>query len=114
MTNCARLAALIICSVRICDGSAAKRRPGKHYCVPSKYVKHIFDEKKTPDEERGSRVSDQVADMLDAGSPEARQGAQTMVQQNLPANVLGKQTTPKEAEAVRQYRSFVAEILCSS
>src|SRR5215469_6482982 len=77
-------------------------------------VKHIFDEKKNPDEERGSRVSDSVADMLDAGSPEAKQGAQTMAQQSLPANVLGKQTTPKEAEAVRRYRAFVAEILGSS
>src|SRR5262249_35143618 len=67
-----------------------------------------------PDEERGSRVSDSVADMLDAGSPEAKQGAQTMVQQSLPANVLAKQTTPKEAEAVRQYRAFDPEILCRS
>ena len=77
-------------------------------------VKHIFEEKKNPDEERGSRISDRVADMLDAGSPEAKQGAQTMVQQNLPANVLSKQTTPKEAEAVRQYRAFLGEILGSS
>ncbi|HKE31086.1 MAG TPA: tetratricopeptide repeat protein [Candidatus Angelobacter sp.] len=77
-------------------------------------VKHIFEEKKNPDQERGSRVSDRIADTLEVGSPEARQGAQTMVQQSLPANVLGKQTTPKEAEAVRRYRSFVAEILGSS
>ena len=78
-------------------------------------VKHIFDEKKSADEERGSRVSDRVADILDAGSPEEKQGAQTMVQQNLPANSLSKQAfSPKEAEAAREYRALVAEILGSS
>ncbi|HEY6252995.1 MAG TPA: tetratricopeptide repeat protein [Candidatus Angelobacter sp.] len=78
-------------------------------------VQHIFDEKKSADEERGSRVSDRVADILDAGSPEEKQGAQTIVQQNLPANSLTSQrVSPKEAEAARQYRAFVAEILGSS
>lgn len=78
-------------------------------------VQHIFEEKKSADEERGSRVSDSVADILDAGSPEEKQGAQTMVQQNLPANSLtSQQISPKETQAARQYRSFVAEILGSS
>jgi tetratricopeptide (TPR) repeat protein len=78
-------------------------------------VKHIFEEKKSPDDERGSRVSDRIADVLDAGSVEEKQGAQTMVQQSLPAGTLGRQPgAVKETEAARQYRSFVAEILGSS
>jgi len=77
-------------------------------------VKHIFEEKKSADDERGSRVSDRVADVLEAGSPEQKQGAQTMVQQSLPANPLSRQPAPKEAEAAKQYRSFVGEILGSS
>lgn len=76
-------------------------------------VKHIFDEKKSADEERGSRVSDLVADTLDAGSPEEKQGAETMVQQSLPSGMPGRQPA-KEAEAAKQYRSFVGEILGSS
>lgn len=77
-------------------------------------VQHIFEEKKNPDEERGSRVSDRIADVLDAGSPEEKQGAQTMVQQSLPAETLHKQpVAQKETAAARQYRSFVAEILGS-
>jgi tetratricopeptide (TPR) repeat protein len=78
-------------------------------------VQHIFEEKKNPDEERGSRVSDRMADVLDAGSPEEKQGAQTIVQQNLPADNVGKQpVAQKETAAARQYRAFVAEILGSS
>ncbi len=76
-------------------------------------VKHIFDEKKGP-EEGESRVSDRVADLLDAGSPEGKQGAQGMIQQGLPAGPVAKPASAKEAEAARQYRSFVAEILGSS
>ena len=78
-------------------------------------VKHIFDEKKSPDDDRGSRVSDRVADILDAGSPEEKQGARTMVQQSLPANpVASHPAAQKETQAVTQYRSFVGEILGSS
>jgi tetratricopeptide (TPR) repeat protein len=75
-------------------------------------VKHIFDEKKSSQDEddRGSRVSDRVADMLDAGSPDEKQGAQTMVQQG----VAKQPAAPKETEAAKQYRSFVGEILGSS
>jgi tetratricopeptide (TPR) repeat protein len=76
-------------------------------------VKHIFDEKKGA-EEGESRVSDRVADLLDAGSPEGKQGAQTMIQQGLPAGPVAKQASAKETEAARQYRTFVAEILGSS
>lgn len=78
-------------------------------------VKHIFEEKKNPDDDRGSRVSDRIADALDAGSSEEKQGAQAMVQQSLPAGALAKQTgAQKETEAARQYRLFVGEILGSS
>jgi tetratricopeptide (TPR) repeat protein len=78
-------------------------------------VKHIFDEKKSPEHEPESRVSDPVADLLEAGSPEEKQGAQTMMQQGLPAGSMAKQpAAAKETEAARQYRSFVGEILGSS
>jgi tetratricopeptide (TPR) repeat protein len=78
-------------------------------------VKHIFGEKQSPDDDRGSRVSDRVADLLEAGSPEEKQGAQTMVQQGLPAGAVAKQpVAAKETEAAKQYRSFVGEILGSS
>jgi tetratricopeptide (TPR) repeat protein len=77
-------------------------------------VKHIFDEKKGP-EEGESRVSDRVADLLEAGSPEGKQGAQAMIQQGLPGGPAAKQpASTKETEAARQYRAFVAEILGSS
>src|SRR5258708_36009764 len=80
----------------------------------SKYdVKHIFDEKKGP-EEGESRVSDHVADSLDASSLYGKQGTQAMIQQGMPAGPVTKQPSAKEAEAARQYRSFVAEILGSS
>ncbi|HTD23491.1 MAG TPA: tetratricopeptide repeat protein [Terriglobales bacterium] len=78
-------------------------------------VKHIFDEKKSPEDDRESRVSDPVADLLEAGSPEEKQGAQTMIQQGLPAGPVTRQpATAKETEAARQYHSFVGEILGSS
>jgi len=78
-------------------------------------VKHIFEEKKSPEDDGESRVSDRVADLLDAGSPEEKQGAQTMIQQGLPAGHMAKQpATAKETEAAKQYRSFVGEILGSS
>jgi hypothetical protein len=77
-------------------------------------VKHIFDEKKGP-EEGESRVSDRVADLLENGSPEGKQGAQAMIQQGLPGGPAAKQpASAKETEAARQYRAFVAEILGSS
>src|SRR5204862_5071322 len=76
-------------------------------------VKHIFDEKKGA-EEGESRVSDRVADLLETGSPEGKQGAQTMIQQGLPAGPVAKQASAKEKETARQYRAFVAEILGSS
>jgi tetratricopeptide (TPR) repeat protein len=82
-------------------------------------VKHIFEEKKTPqDEDDGDgegRVSDRVADLLDAGSLEQKQGAQTMIQQGLPASSAARQPVAgKESEAAWQYRSFAGEILASS
>ncbi len=77
-------------------------------------VKHIFDEKKGP-EEGESRVSDRVADLLETGSPEGKQGAQAMIQQGLLGGPAAKQpASAKETEAARQYRVFVAEILGSS
>jgi tetratricopeptide (TPR) repeat protein len=76
-------------------------------------VKHIFDEKKDPEEERGSRVSDPIADVLEVGSPEAKQTGQALAQQGLPSRPVAKQK-PESAEAAKQYRSFVAEILGSS
>ena len=78
-------------------------------------VTHIFNEQKSPDDDRGSRVSDRVADSLAAGSPEQRQGMQSIVQQGVPAGPSGAApAAKKETEAVRQYRSFVGEILGSS
>ncbi len=78
-------------------------------------VKHIFDEKKSSEDDRESRVSDRVADLLEAGSPEQKQGAQTMIQQGLPAAPVSKQpAAAKETETAKQYRSFVADILGSS
>jgi tetratricopeptide (TPR) repeat protein len=83
-------------------------------------VAHIFNETKSPQDEaeddRESRVSDRLADVLAAGSPEEKQGAQTMIQQGLPASPVSKPSpsAAKETEAARQYRSFVGEILGSS
>src|SRR5215469_3012045 len=78
-------------------------------------VTHIFEEKKTPEDDRESRVSDRVADLLDVGSPESKQGAQSMIQQGLPASPVARQPSAgKETGAARQYRSFVGEILASS
>jgi len=78
-------------------------------------VKHIFDEKRTPESDGESRVSDQVADLLAAATPEQQGGAQTMIQQGLPAGAApGPPAMAKETEAVRQYRAFVGEILGSS
>src|SRR5713101_6707252 len=78
-------------------------------------VKHIFDEKKSPEDDGESRVSDRVADLLEAGSPEEKQGAQTMIQQGLPAGTVAEQpAATKETEAAKQYRSFIGEILGSS
>ncbi len=78
-------------------------------------VKHIFDEKKSPEDDGESRVSDSVADLLEAGSAEEKQGAQTMIQQGLPAVPVAKQpAAAKETEAAKQYRAFVGEILGSS
>ncbi|HEV2961460.1 MAG TPA: tetratricopeptide repeat protein [Candidatus Angelobacter sp.] len=77
-------------------------------------VTHIFSEKQNPEDDRGSRVSGPVADLLDVGSPEQKQGAQAMIQQGLPAGPAVKQPASKETAAARQYRSFVGEILGSS
>jgi tetratricopeptide (TPR) repeat protein len=77
-------------------------------------VQHIFEEKKSPEEELGSRVSGPVTDVLEAGSPEQKQGAGEMIKQGLPAAPVGTQTSPKETEAARQYRSVLGEILGSS
>jgi tetratricopeptide (TPR) repeat protein len=77
-------------------------------------VKHIFDEKKALADDGESRVSDRVADLLGAGSPEEKQGADNMVQQGLRSTEVIKQPpAQKETEAAKQYRSFVAEILGS-
>ena len=76
-------------------------------------VKHIFDEKKGA-EEGESRVSDRVADLLDVGSPEEKQGPGSMIQQGVPASPVARPLSPKEQEAARQYRGFVSEILGSS
>lgn len=78
-------------------------------------VKHIFAEEKSPEDDRESRVSDRVAVLLDAGSPEGKQGAQGMIQQGLPAGpAANRPAAAKENLAARQYRSFVGEILGSS
>jgi tetratricopeptide (TPR) repeat protein len=78
-------------------------------------VKHIFDEKKSAEEDRGSRVSDRVADLLQAGSPEQKQGAQAIIQEGIPASPVAKQpVASKETPVARQYRLFVGEILGSS
>jgi tetratricopeptide (TPR) repeat protein len=76
-------------------------------------VKHIFDEKKTPQDASESRISDRVADLLEAGSLEEKQSAQTIIQQGLPSDQGGKQPAKKETEATKQYRSFLGEILGS-
>jgi tetratricopeptide (TPR) repeat protein len=77
-------------------------------------VKYIFDEKKAPEDDRESRVSDPVADLLGAGSPEEK-GAQNMVQQGLPATAVTKPPAPeKETAATKRYQVFVREILGSS
>jgi tetratricopeptide (TPR) repeat protein len=79
-------------------------------------VTHIFNETKNPDDDRESRLSDRLADVLAAGSPEEKQGAQTMIQQGLPANQVNKPSpaASKETEATKQYRLFVGEIVGSS
>jgi tetratricopeptide (TPR) repeat protein len=77
-------------------------------------VKHIFAENKGSEDDGEGRVSDRVADILDVGSVEQKQGAQAMAQQGLPAASAGKEPVAKETEAARQYRSFVGEILASS
>src|SRR5262249_9273939 len=78
-------------------------------------VKHIFDEKKAPEDDRESRISDPVADLLGTGPLEEKQGAQAMVQQGLPASAVPKPpAVEKETAATKQYRAFVGEILGSS
>jgi tetratricopeptide (TPR) repeat protein len=80
-------------------------------------VKHIFEEKKSPqdDDDRESRVSDRVAGLLDVGPAKERQDAQTMIRQGLPAAAAAKQPAEaRDAGAAKQYRSFVGEILASS
>src|SRR5262249_43415496 len=42
-------------------------------------VKHLFDETKSAEDDQGSRVSDRVADLLEAGSPEQKLGARAMI-----------------------------------
>ncbi|HKN34164.1 MAG TPA: hypothetical protein VJX16_13075 [Terriglobales bacterium] len=78
-------------------------------------MKQIFDEKKSQQDDAESRVSARVANLLEAGSAEEKQGTQTMVQQGLPAPPVTKQpATTKATESAKQYRSFVGEILGSS
>lgn len=78
-------------------------------------VKHIFDEKKIPKDEGESRVSDRVADLLGAGSPDETQGTQNMIQQGLPTGSIAKRpAAAKETQAIKQYRSALGEILGSS
>jgi tetratricopeptide (TPR) repeat protein len=78
-------------------------------------VKHIFDEKKTTESDGDSRVSDQVADLLAAASPEENTASQAMIQKGLPAGAAaGHPVAAKEREAAKQYRAFVGEILGSS
>jgi tetratricopeptide (TPR) repeat protein len=80
-------------------------------------VTHIFNEKKSTqaEDDRESRVSDRLADVLAAGSPEEKQGADAIMQQGLPANLIGKgPAATKEIPGIKQYRSFVGEILGSS
>ncbi len=79
-------------------------------------VKHIFDEKKSPQDDGESRVSDPLSAIIEAGSAEQEQGAQTMMQQGLPAGMAAEKpaAAAKETEAARQYRAFIAEILGSS
>src|SRR5205807_1066414 len=121
-TSCVRSAGDTICAGKICGGWAARRRPGKLWRsqpireTKFKYdVKQIFDEKKSQQDDAESRVSARVANLLEAGSAEEKQGTQTMVQQGLPAPPVTKQpATTKETEAAKQYRSFVGEILGSS
>jgi tetratricopeptide (TPR) repeat protein len=78
-------------------------------------VKHIFDEKRTPENDGESRVSDQVADLLAAATPEEKGGAQSMIQQGLPtAGAATPSAKAKETQGATQYRAFVGEILGSS
>src|SRR5262249_48813823 len=77
-------------------------------------VKHLFDETKSAEDDQGSRVSDRVADLLEAGSPEQKLGARAMIQQDLPANPAARQPAAKDTEPARLYRSFVGEVLGSS
>jgi len=77
-------------------------------------VKHIFDSKSAKDD-RESRISDRVSDLLEAASPEEKQSGQTMLQHGVPtASVPSKLPTQKETLATRQYRGFASEILASS
>ena len=77
-------------------------------------VKHIFDEKKAAEQDTDSRVSDGVADLLGAGSPEEKQDARSMLQQGLPTDATSKQpATSQKTEAAKRYRSFIAEVLGS-
>ena len=78
-------------------------------------VQHIFEEQKQSNDAGESRVSDQVADLLNKGSAEASQSTQNMIQQGLPANRReNPAASPKESAGTKQYRGFVAQILGSS
>ena len=77
-------------------------------------VKHIFDERKSSEDDGESRVSDPVAAIIEAGSAEEKQGAQTMMQQGLPAGMVTEGQVVAKEERGKQYRSFVTEILGSS
>src|SRR5205814_5296763 len=75
-------------------------------------VKHIFAEKNGQEDDSESRVSDRVADLLQAGSPEDEQHAQTMIQQGLPASPAPRPTAAgKETAATSQSRSYVGDML---
>jgi tetratricopeptide (TPR) repeat protein len=73
---------------------------------------NIFGDKQTPTEDGESHTSDRVEGLLEAGAPEGKQAAQTMVKEGLPPAALGQQ--PSEAPEARDYRTFVSEILASS
>jgi tetratricopeptide (TPR) repeat protein len=77
-------------------------------------VKHIFDQKKAPEEDEKDRsVSGRVADVLGEGST-GKQGARNMVQQGLPAGAVSKPPgTVTETKAARQYRASLGEVLGS-
>ena len=70
-------------------------------------VKHLFEENKSLEDVGESRVSERVADLLEAGSAEQKQGAQAIMQQGLPPRPGGQAAGQGERNRSRQAIPFI-------